>query len=167
MIGRTNRGRGFKSALLGGAMALAMSVAPMASAQDIDRDEHFGHHGEAIRAELIAKTPDVYYGKTVLVEGSIDDMLGVGVFELEDDDMAIPGSAYMAERGDLIVVVPEPLRASLASLKLEDGMKVKVVGEVRKITITEVDDLGELDDDIDVDIERMPVMVATAIMIDD
>ena len=163
----TNRGRGFKSALLGGVLALTMSAAPTASGQEIDHDDHFRHHGEAVRAELIAKTPDAYYGKTILVKGSIDDMKGAGVFELEDDDMAIPGSAYMAERGDLIVVVPAALRASLAGLKLEDGKKVKIVGEVRKITITEVSDLGDLDDDIDIDIERKPVMIAHAIAIDD
>jgi hypothetical protein len=149
-------------------LAVALGLAPMASAQQMIDKSIFTKHGDAIRPTLIAQTPNVYEGKVVYVEGDVDDIIGPNVFTLDDEEVTTISRSHDPNDGkDLIVVVPATIRNEIAMLGLKEGSELKVVGEVRRVTVAEVDDLGDMDDDVDVDLENRTVLVAQAIALDD
>ena len=152
-------------AWLGAVLTLVLGVGPFAAAQDMD-DGVFSRHGDALRPNLVAQSPDVYFGKTVLVEGGIDDIHGPNVFTLEDAVSSVQAQTARNVDPDLVVVIPKAIRTQVGALALKEGAKVKVVGDIHKATVAEIDDLGELDEPVDIDVEVKAVLVAKAIKVD-
>jgi hypothetical protein len=147
----------------GAILAVVLGIAPLAAAQD---DAIFSKYGDSLRPNIVAQSPDIYFGKTVLVEGGIDDVYGPHVFSLDDAKSQVQEQTSRNEEPDLIVVIPEEIRAQVGAMAFKEGTEVKVVGEIRKATIAEIDDLGDLDDDVDIDVEVKAVLVAKAVKID-
>lgn len=146
------------------AMVLCMAPAP-SRAQDY-RDV-FTRHGDPIEATAVTRAPETYMNKTVFVKGTVDDVYRPNVFTLDQPDAALTQGVNGPGHRDLVVVVPAEVHALLGAMGVEEGSKIEVVGDIREVTIVEVKDLADIDDDIDIDLEHKTVMVAQAVRIDD
>jgi hypothetical protein len=96
--------------------------------------------------------PEKYLGKTVVVEGEVDRVLGPNLFTIDERDWADP------ER-EMPVVVPEPFTAVVRG-----DAPVRVTGVVRKVPIAEIERRGWFGDaKIKAEIEAQPALVATEV----
>ena len=95
--------------------------------------------------------PESYLGKTVIVEGEVDRVLGPHLFTIDEPNWVD------AER-ELPVVVPEPFAAIVRS-----DAPVLVTGVVQKVPIARIEqdwDIFSSDPKIKAEIETRPVLVA-------
>ena len=114
--------------------------APTTRAMKVDLDELETH-------------PEKYVGKTVIVEGEVDRVLGPHLFTIDERNWVDP------ER-ELPVVVPDPFAAIVRS-----DTPVRVTGIVQKVPIAEIErSRGFLTDaKIKAEIETGPALVATEV----
>jgi hypothetical protein len=105
-----------------------------------------------IDLDELEDAPEKYLGKTVVVEGEVDRVLGPNLFTMDERDWVD------AER-ELPVVLPEPFTAVVRS-----DAPVRVTGVVRKVPIAEVERRGWLGDaKIRAEIEERPALVASEV----
>lgn len=96
--------------------------------------------------------PEKFVGKTVVVEGEVQKVLGPNLFTIDERDWADP------ER-EMPVVLPEPFTAVVRS-----GAPVRVTGVVRKVPIAEVERRGWFGNaKIRAEIEEQPALVASEV----
>ncbi len=147
--------------------AMILCMAPGTKAQDYA--DAFSRHGDPIEATAVTRAPEIYMNKTVFVKGTVDDVYRPNVFTLDQPDAALTHGINGPGHKDLIVVVPAAVHAMLGAMGVEEGTKLHIVGEIRNVTVAEIDDLSDLDDpddDVDIDIDNKVVMIATAVRID-
>jgi hypothetical protein len=99
--------------------------------------------------------PESYLGKTVIVEGEVDRVLGPNLFTIDERDWAD------LER-ELAVVVPEPFAAIVTA-----DAPVLVTGVVEKVPIAKIQPVWNIfasDPKIRAEVEASPVLVATDIL---
>jgi len=114
--------------------------APATQAMKIDLDELETH-------------PEKYVGKTVIVEGEVDRVLGPHLFTIDERN-------WKDLERELPVVVPDPFAAIVRS-----DTPVRVTGTVQKVPIAEIErSRGFLTDaKIKAEIETKPALVATEV----
>ena len=97
--------------------------------------------------------PEKYLGKTVVVEGEVDRVLGSNLFTIDERDWADP------ER-ELPVVIPEGFTAIVRR-----DAPVRVTGTIEKVPIAEIERRGRLfgDPKIRAEIAEAPVLVASEV----
>lgn len=133
--------------------------------QDTTVEENTSEQTERTESQLeqIAENPSTFIGKTVTVEGEIQDVLSQRAFKIADQ----------AAGEELLIVFPEALpaeRAQEAEQLLVDNANAQVTGVVRVATFAEYErDYGLLFDDpgVNVEFEGKPVLVATNVMLTD
>jgi hypothetical protein len=102
--------------------------------------------------DALEDAPEKYLGKTVVVEGEVDRVLGPDLFTIDERDWAD------LER-EMPVVLPEPFTAVVRS-----DAPVRVTGVVRKVPIAEVERRGWFGDaKIRAEIEEQPALVASEV----
>jgi hypothetical protein len=121
-------------------MSQQPASAPATQAMKIDLDELETH-------------PEKYVGKTVMVEGEVDRVLGPHLFTIDERD-------WVDLERELPVVVPDPFAAIVRS-----DTPVRVTGIVQKVPIAEIErSRGFLSDaKIKAEIETKPALVATEV----
>lgn len=118
---------------------------------------------EDSQLEQITENPSAFIGKSVTVEGEVQDVLSPRAFKIADQ----------AAGDELLIVFPEALtaeRAQEAEKLLVDNANAQVTGVVRVATLAEYErDYGLLFDDpgVEVEFEGKPVLVATNVMFTD
>ncbi len=121
----------------------------MAPAVDAD------FQGMRVELDQIEDNPSIYVGKTVSVDGEVEDVYGPRIFTIDERNWA-------DFDGELLVLVPSPM----AALVREDH-QVTVTGTVKPFV--EADFEREwgwpgIDDDAEVELPRRPVLVASRIV---
>lgn len=111
---------------------------------------------EEVGLDDIADDPDEYIGQTVTVSGEVSEVLAPQVFRINEDNLLDIGDEL------LVVHTGQQTTANLA----EDS-EIQVTGVVHRFTVGEVEntlgiELG-LDDDLEVEYENRPAIVATGI----
>lgn len=111
--------------------------------------------GEKVKIDDLEDHPERYVGKTISVDGEVDDVLGPHLFELEQP-------AEGDQEGNVFVLLP---KTALALVRNND--KVTVTGTVKMF------DRGalhreaawiNLDDDVKEDLAKRPLLIATRIV---
>ncbi len=127
---------------------------------DLEANEESERQGEMgargmpdAEIDEIEGDPAEYIGRTVTVEGEIEDVYGKNAFTLEGDLFS----------GDLLVIVPPDVGAGMM---FEDDAEVRITGRVAEYVEAEIEaDYGfDLDDGIDYE-EREPVVIAQRVIL--
>jgi hypothetical protein len=110
---------------------------------------------DAASTDQIKESPAGFYGKSVQVSGTVDQLYDRRAFELEGTGWAFDDN--------ITVLTQSPVE--LTSGPLVDDDEVIVTGTVRPFVTAEVErDLGwDLDRDLEIKLERRPVIVAQTI----
>lgn len=106
----------------------------------------------------IAGNPDQYMGQQVVIEGSIDRIFSATVFTLDEDALLAAGID-----NDLLIVAENANAFALDDGWLDD--QVQVTGTVRLFVLAEVERefVLDLDDELVVDFEGRPAIIATQV----
>ena len=110
--------------------------------------------GEKVKIADLENHPERYVGKTINVDGEVDNVLGPHLFELDQ-----PGEGQ--KEGDVFVLVPKNL---LALVRNND--KVTVTGTVLMFDRTKLHREAawlNLDDDVRPELAKRPMLIATRI----
>jgi hypothetical protein len=110
---------------------------------------------QKVDLDALEDKPESYLGKTVIVEGEVDRVLGPHLFTIDERNWVD------AER-ELPVVVPEPFAAIVRS-----DAPVRVTGVVEKVPIAKIQqdwDILSSDPKIKAEIETRPVLVAKEVV---
>lgn len=137
------------------AAALAALPAAAALAQENQASGTAKNNPQAtVRINTIEENAANYRGKTVTVEGEVDEVLGPRMFKVDEQ-------AWLDFDGETLVFVPAPL-----AVVVREGEPVTVTGTLRTIADVELD--GEwgwfpLEPEAQAQVNRRNVIVATAI----
>lgn len=107
--------------------------------------------------EDLTNNPEVYYGKSLVIKGELEDLTPYGIFEL-DETQVFGGE-------DLLVVQPNP------RIELNEEKKALVYGRLRPFIVVELErdyDLGwdlSIEKEIEVEYEQKAIFVAEKIQI--
>jgi len=112
-----------------------------------------GNRATTIDLDQLESNPEKFIGKTVTVEGEVEQILGPHLFTIDEKNWADP------ER-EMPVLVPEPF----AAIVRKDS-PVRVTGTVERVPIARVErELGLIGDaKIKAEIENKPVLIATEV----
>lgn len=111
--------------------------------------------GQQAKIDDIEDHPERYLGRTLSVDGKVDEVYGPHLFELDEPDWGQP-------EGDVLVFLPE---GALAAVREND--RVTVTGTLKRFSHSElIHELRWLDPDgiIGRNLDQKPVLVATRIV---
>jgi hypothetical protein len=114
----------------------------------------------ASRVADITGRPDDYIGKTVSLEADVEEVWSPYAFSL-DEDAAFAGGVD----NDLLVFSPKAGNLSAIDDQWLNN-RVRVTGEVRRMSVVEIErEIGwDLDPKLEIELERVrPVIIATSI----
>lgn len=127
------------------------SKSPASSAPAVDAD----FKGQRVKLRDLEEAPTTYIGKTVSIDGEVEEVLGPRLFTIDEPNWADLD-------GELLVYVPTPLAALV-----RDNDRVTVSGTVKPFVEAEFEKewgwLG-LDKSVEVDLAKRPVLVASRIV---
>lgn len=137
------------------AVLTAISAASPSTAQQQKSQQPSTPATQAMKIDLdeLETHPEKYVGKTVIVEGEVDRVLGPHLFTIDERN-------WKDLERELPVVVPDPFAAIVRS-----DTPVRVTGTVQKVPIAEIERTrGFLTDaKIKAEIETKPALVATEV----
>jgi hypothetical protein len=111
--------------------------------------------GERVEIDELTDKPDRYMGRTLSVDGDVDEVLGPNLFVLEE-----PGSGQ--QDGEVFVLVPPGMTANLRK-----DARVTVTGTVKKFTAADLAREApwlNVNDKLKDDLTKKPVIVATRVV---
>jgi hypothetical protein len=154
------------AALLGGLSALALlacerdRVTPEPAASGTVASPNVNQPGAGVQppttgVEAIKDAPSRFYGKTVRLAGSLDEVYGDRAFELEGTGWAF--------NDNITVLTKTPVR--IGGSPLAKGEEVVVTGTVRPFTVTEIErEIGwDVGSEVEIRLKQRPVIVAESI----
>jgi hypothetical protein len=153
---RTNRyAIGVTAAILGWSVGTAAYANPQQGAgrQPPQQPQQQQQQPQKVDLDELEDAPEKYLGKTVVVEGEVERVLGPHLFTIDERQWKDP------ER-ELPVFVPEPFTAMVRS-----DAPVRVTGTVQKLPIAEVEKRRGFfgDAKIRAEIQEQPVLVASEV----
>ena len=106
-----------------------------------------------VKLDDLEDKPENFVGKTVTVDGEVDKPLGPHIFTIDERRWADPAR-------ELPVSVPAPFVVTL-----KKGTVVRITGTVEKVPIDRLErEIGPiLDAELRAEIQKRPVLVATAV----
>jgi hypothetical protein len=111
--------------------------------------------GARVELDELEENPSAYHGKTVSVDGEVEDVYGPRIFTIDERN-------WGDLDGELLVLMPSPM----AALVREDD-RITVTGKVKPFVEADFEEewgwLG-IEDDAEVELSQRPVLVASRVV---
>lgn len=111
--------------------------------------------GQRVEIDDVEDHPERYFGRTVSIDGKVDEVHGPQLFELDQPE-------WFQQEGDVLVFVPE---GSLAAVREND--RVTVTGTLKRFLRSDVIREArwmQVDGILEEELDEVPVLVATRIV---